>query len=249
MNDFKIEVCSYSVRSAINAEKGGAYRVELCSGFREGGTTPSHGEIETARKNISIKLNVMIRPRGGDFIYSPVEIETMLRDIEAARKLGADGIAAGALMPDGTVDLTAMKKIIEASAPLPVTFHRAFDCVRAPFEALEAIIELGAARILTSGLKKNAPEGKELLAGLVKQSGGRIIIMPGGGINPLNIGELARFTGANEFHLSGKSIIKSGMNYFNEEIDFYSYETIPGGGFVETDAAKIKSAVEMLEKI
>ena len=177
----KVEVCAFSAQSAINAAKAGAFRVELCDNFLEGGTTPGYGTIETARKNISIKLNVLVRPRGGDFLYSSLEFETLLKDIKAAKDLGADGVAVGVLTKDGMIDIGRMKEITALAKPLSVTFHRAFDCTANPYDALDALIELGIDRVLTSGTKSSAYEGKEILAGLVKKADGRIIIMPGGG--------------------------------------------------------------------
>lgn len=246
MNKIKIEVCAFSVQSVINAHKAGAYRVELCSNYPEGGTTPSAGMIELARKSSSIKINVLIRPRGGDFLYSGLEFETIIKDITIAKQLGADGIVTGILDSGGKIDKEKMKEVIKTSAPLPVTFHRAFDCSSDPFEAMESLIELGAARILSSGTKATASEGKELLAMLVENARGRIIIMPGSGIDSSNIKDIARTVKAGEYHLSGKSIITSRMNYVNNEINFSSF---PSGGYIESDEYRIKQVIEILNGI
>ena len=215
----KIEICSNSVESAVKAQEGGAYRVELCAGIPEGGTTPSFGDIRMARQLLqSTKLHVIIRPRGGDFLYSPLELEIMLHDIKVARQLGADGVVFGCLTAEGNVDIPAMKMLMNAVGDMNVTFHRAFDMCKNPQEALEQIISLGCSRILTSGQEPNAVKGIPLLKELVKQADGRIIIMPGCGVNPSNILHIAEETGASEFHFSGRSTYESGMIYRNPNV-------------------------------
>ena len=153
---YRFEICANSVASCIAAQEGGADRVELCAGIPEGGTTPSYGMIKNARKNIGIALNVIIRPRGGDFLYSQSELEEMLYDIKVAKELGADGLVFGCLRSDGTVDMDVMARLMKAAGDTPVTFHRAFDHCNDPFRALEDIIGLGCARILTSGCRPTA---------------------------------------------------------------------------------------------
>lgn len=227
MDKIKLEVCAVSVASCIEAERGGAVRVELCAGMPEGGTTPSYGEISLARESINIGLNVIIRPRGGDFLYSPLEVKTMKADIIMAKLLGADGVVFGCLTPEGDVDKEMCSDIMKDCWGLSTTFHRAFDVCRDPHQALEDIIELGFDRILTSGCKPTAPEGKELLKELVRQAAGRIIIMPGSGVKVSNIKELCDYTGAREFHSSARSAIHSTMQYRSESVSF--------GGTVELD--------------
>src|SRR5438445_9519302 len=146
-----IAVCVDSVESAMAAEAGGAERVELCDNLMEGGTTPSAGAVAAARKKLEIKFHVIIRPRGGDFCYSDVEFEVMKRDVEFAKQLGADGIVIGILLPDGAIDVTRTRELIDIARPMSVTFHRAFDMTRDAFAALETLIDLGIDRILTSG--------------------------------------------------------------------------------------------------
>ena len=215
----KIEICANSVESAVKAQEGGAYRVELCAGIPEGGTTPSFGDIRMARQLLqNTKLHVIIRPRGGDFLYSPLELEIMLHDIKVARQLGADGVVFGCLTAEGDIDIPAMKMLMNAVGDMNVTFHRAFDMCKNPQEALEQIIELGCSRILTSGQEPNAVKGIPLLKELVKQADGRIIIMPGCGVNPSNILHIAEETGASEFHFSGRSTYESGMIYRNPKV-------------------------------
>lgn len=215
----KIEICANSVESAIKAQEGGAYRVELCAGIPEGGTTPPFGDMRMARQMLhQTKLHVIIRPRGGDFLYSPLEQEIMLHDIKVARQLGADGVVFGCLTAEGDVDMVAMKKLMNAVGNMNVTFHRAFDMCKDPFIALEQIIELGCTRILTSGQESNAVKGIPLLKELVKQADGRIIIMPGCGVNPENIKQIAEETNATEFHFSGRSSYESDMIFRNPKV-------------------------------
>lgn len=214
----KFEVCANSVASCIAAQEGGADRVELCSGIPEGGTTPSYGMIKSARESISIDLNVIIRPRGGDFLYSKDELKEMIYDIRTANELGADGLVFGCLTPDGNVDMESMKMLMNEAGQTPVTFHRAFDHTSDPFKALEDIISLGCTRILTSGCRPTAPEGTETLRRLVEKAGDRIIIMPGCGINENNIAETARLSGAREFHFSAREPVESGMSYRNSDV-------------------------------
>ena len=214
-SDFKIEICANSVSSCKAAQEGGADRVELCAGIPEGGTTPSAGMIRSARMSVNIELNVIIRPRGGDFLYSAGEVEEMLYDIETARKLGADGLVFGALTPDGDVDMEVMERLMTAAEGLPVTFHRAFDHTADPLAAMEKIIGLGCVRILTSGQKPDAMQGADMLATLVKAAAGRIIIMPGCGVNASNIKHIASVSGAGEFHFSARTRKESRMLYRN----------------------------------
>ncbi len=211
--DYKIEICANSVASCLEAQKGGAYRVELCASIPEGGTTPSYATIALARELLNIKLHVIIRPRGGDFLYSLLEHNIMLNDIETAKKLNADGVVIGCLTPHGDVDMRRNRELIDAAEGMSVTFHRAFDMSRDPFESLENIISLGCDRLLTSGQQPKAEQGIPLLKQLVQQAGERIIIMPGSGINEYNIAKIARETGAKEFHLSVREKVESNMIY------------------------------------
>lgn len=215
---YKIEICANSVASCIEAQRGGAYRVELCAAIPEGGTTPSYGDIAVARELLDIKLNVIIRPRGGDFLYSALEHTIMLKDIGIARQLGVDGIVIGCLTAEGKVDMDRNGELIDAAGGMSVTFHRAFDMCYDPFESLERIISLGCHRILTSGQQPQATQGVLLLKELVERADDRIIIMPGSGINMQNIATIAKETGAKEFHLSARKPVESGMIYRNPNI-------------------------------
>lgn len=211
---YKFEVCANSVESCVEAQRGGADRVELCAGIPEGGTTPSYGDIVMARKLlITTKLHVIIRPRGGDFLYSDLEREIMLEDVRMARRLGVDGVVFGVLTSDGDIDMDFMRQLMAESEGMSVTFHRAFDVCRNPFVALEQIIELGCDRILTSGQMLKAEDGVDLLKQLVEKAGDRIIIMPGCGVNAGNIAKIAQITGAKQFHFSARSKHESGMQF------------------------------------
>lgn len=244
--EYRIENCAGSAESARRAQLGGAYRIELCAGLPEGGTTPSYGEILATRRAVDIQLNVIIRPRAGDFLYSPLEVEAMLSDIQMARQLGVDGIVVGCLTPEGEVDKPLLRRFVEASAGLPVTFHRAIDVCRDPARALEDIIEAGCARVLTSGGKATALEGAETIAQLVRQAGDRIIIMPGAGVTPENIAELAHRTGAREFHFTGRVPEPSPMRYRHEGVSMGGTVTIDEYAYLFTDPQKIASAREAL---
>lgn len=214
MNDqYILEIAAYSVEGAIEAQSGGASRVELCGNLTEGGTTPSAAVIKLARDRLIIDLNIMIRPRGGDFYYSNIEFETMAKDIEVAKSYGANGVVLGLLLSDGRVDTQRTRMLVDLAAPMSVTFHRAFDMTINPFTALEDIIRCGADRILTSGQENSAPEGVRKIKELVDRAGERIIIMPGSGINEHTVSDVAAVTGAKEFHMSAKKKINGNMEY------------------------------------
>lgn len=215
---FLLEICVDSVASAIAAQEGGAARVELCDNLLEGGTTPSAGTIELARKHLKIGLNVIIRPRGGDFCYSPLEFEIMERDIEIARGLGVDGVVIGLLKPNGTIDKPRTRALIDHARPMSVTFHKAFDMARDPFEALETLIALGVDRVLTSGQEASVLEGMDTVRALVKRAGKRIIIMPGGKISARNLKTILAKAGAREFHAVANSELPSKMRYRNPRV-------------------------------
>src|ERR1022692_2300414 len=220
-----IEVCVDSVASAIAAEKGGARRVELCSNLLEGGVTPSAGLIELVRARTSIGLQVMIRPRGGDFCYTPEEFETMRCDIIAARKLGVDGVVVGILNADGSVDIKRTRQLVELARPLNVTFHRAFDMSADLFCALEDISSTGADRLLTSGGEKTVGQAVHVITRLVKAARGRITIMACGGINDQNAADIIERTGVREIHVGLRTPVASPMLQRNPEV---SMGTAPG---------------------
>jgi copper homeostasis protein len=216
--DLLLEVCVDSVESAMAAELGGALRVELCDNLLEGGTTPSAGAVAVTRDRIAVKLHVMIRPRGGDFLYSQLELDVMRRDIVAAKQYGADGVVFGVLTEDGSVDVEHTRELVEIARPLSVTFHRAFDVTRDPFDALEQLVRLGVDRILTSGQESSVVEGLDVLAELVRRSGDRVVVMPGGGVTERNIAKVVAATGAREIHVTGKTTVESRMLYRNPRV-------------------------------
>ena len=246
---FKVEICVDSPESAILAQSAGADRVELCDNLIEGGTTPGYGTIVTARKNIDIGLNVIIRPRGGDFLYSDLDYDIMRRDIDFCGECGANGIVIGILHADGTVDVERTAMLIEMAHPMEVTFHRAFDMIRDPFSGLEDVIATGANRILTSGHKNQVTDGTELIKQLVGKAHNRIIIMPGGGINISNIEMVARSTGASEFHFTGRKTIESSMTFRKEGIYMGGHPDVPEFSRKIADPDIIKGVIEILTAI
>lgn len=214
-----VEICANGVESCLAAQEGGADRVELCAGIPEGGTTPSYGEIKVARRVLTTtRLHVIIRPRGGDFLYTDLEVERMAEDIAVCRQLGVDGVVFGCLNADGTFDLEKNRYLIECSRGMSVTCHRAFDRAVNPEQALEDVIALGFDRILTSGQQPKAEQGIDLLARLNRQADGRIILMAGSGVTEQNIRRIREATGLNEFHFSGRESVDSAMQYVNPNL-------------------------------
>lgn len=221
---FNLEICIDSLQSAIIAQEAGADRVELCADLLEGGITPSYGMIKLVRKSIKIDLAVMIRPRGGDFCYSDQEFSLMKEDILLAKDLGANCLVFGILTPNGHVDIERTSQLVELTKPLQVTFHRAFDLTRDPFQALEDIITCGADRILTSGQQQTAILGKEIIKDLVIKARQRISIMAGSGVNPDNKVELLNHCGVKELHLTAKKYVDGDMKYRPNKISMSSSE-------------------------
>ena len=247
MKNYQIEICANSAESALKAQLGGAHRVELCAGIPEGGTTPSAGEIFLAAHKLKdTKLHVIIRPRGGDFCYSTLELEIMRTDISLVQMDHVDGFVFGCLTTEGDVDKGAMKYLMEATEGKSVTFHRAFDMCRDPFQALEDIISLGCDRILTSGQQATAVEGIPLIKKLIEQAAGRIIIMPGCGVNPQNIRQIAEETGATEFHFSGRKTIESPMQFRNPKVSMGGTVKVEEYSRLVTDPEIVKEAMKEL---
>jgi copper homeostasis protein len=196
-----VEACVDSVASSLAAERGGARRLELCDALFDGGTTASAGMIAACRAAVSIPIFVLIRPRGGSFVYSEAERDVMRRDVVIARELGANGVVIGGLNPDGRVDVALVKSLIEAAGGLPVTFHRAFDLAPDLESALETLVEAGVERVLTSGGAPTAAEGATALATLVRQARARIVLMAGGGIHEGNVREIVSRSNVAEVHV------------------------------------------------
>ncbi|MDB5232360.1 MAG: copper homeostasis protein CutC [Chitinophagaceae bacterium] len=208
-----LEIAAFNISSALKAAASGADRIELCENIGEGGTTPSYGSLQLARRKISIPVFPMIRPRGGDFIYSDEEFAVMKSDINVCKLLGFEGIVFGILNNNGTIDIKRTSILVEMAYPMEVTIHRAFDRTADPFLALEDIINCGCQRILTSGHVPNADDGKKLIKQLIDKADDRIIIMPGSGVRSNNILQLAEYTGALEMHSSAKKIIPSDSKF------------------------------------
>lgn len=240
-----IEIAVFSLESAIAAYNAGANRIELCSAPAEGGLTPSAATLRLARKYVKIPIHVMIRPREGDFCYSVIEFEAMLLDIAAAKMVGIEGIVAGVLNSDGTVDEKRTAILVDAASPMNVTFHRAFDMTKDQDAALEAIIYAGCDRILTSGGQQTAPLGIERLAELVKKAGDRISIMPGSGVNLDNIKNIAENTGAKEIHLSARSYVPGKMRFKQPLVTMGGIVTIPDYELQRPDEKSIKEILKL----
>jgi copper homeostasis protein len=242
-----LEVCSTSIASSLAAQEGGAQRIELCDNLYEGGTTPSYGTIELVREKLSINVNVLIRPRGSDFVYSDDEMEIIRRDVLKCKELGVNGIVIGFLTPEGEIDLEKTQKITELARTMSVTFHRAFDMCRDPYKALEQLIEIGVDRILTSGQKNMAPDGVELIAELVKLAGERVIIMPGAGLEPENIKEFHRKVKAREYHSTLSEPIESTMQYRRSDVYMGGLSVIPEFNWFQTSVDRVRGFIGELE--
>ena len=217
-SEIVVEICVDSVNSAVAAERGGAQRIELCSDLLEGGITPSAGLIELVRAKVSIGLQVMIRPRGGDFCYDDDEFEIMQRDIGLAKKLGADGVVFGMLDADGRPDKTRCQKLVNLARPMDVTFHRAFDMSADLKRSLDDVCAVGADRILTSGGQPTALQGLETISALVKAAKGRIAIMPGSGIKSENARRIVEESGVREIHAGLGSVVPGPMRFRNSQL-------------------------------
>ncbi|MDE6022694.1 MAG: copper homeostasis protein CutC [Muribaculaceae bacterium] len=212
-----LEICAADIDSVLAAAAGGADRIELCCALSEGGLTPSIGMIEEALRVPGIKVNVLIRPRAGDFVYSEPEILTMLRDIETCTNLGVNGVVLGALTPDGNIDVGNCRRMVNAAKGIHLTFHRAFDICRDPQLATRQIIDLGFDRVLTSGQSRNALSGAQLIQKLVNEFP-EITFIAASGINPDNVSEIMDLTETEEIHASAKTLIHSSMTYRNDDV-------------------------------
>lgn len=213
-----LEICVDSLDSVIASAEAGADRIELCASLTEGGLTPSAGMLAQARAIFPGEIAFMIRPRGGDFVYTPSEIVAMSADIELARDLGADAVVFGCLAPDGTVDIASVETLLEACNGLPSVFHRAFDVSKELDESLEIIADFGFERILTSGGAPTVMDGLDALEALIKLADGRLDILPGGGIKADQVAEIVKKTGANQIHISARTLEKSSMTFQRPEI-------------------------------
>ena len=248
-NRFQLEICCGDLESVAIAVDSGANRVELCSSLATGGLTPSAGRIRNAVNNRkATAIHVLIRPREGDFLYSPDEIDTMLTDIDTCRRLGAQGIVIGALNADGSVDTETCRKLIDASGSMSVTFHRAFDLCNNPQQAMEQIIALGCDRILTSGCAPTALDGVDTLANPHRQAAGRIKILAGSGVNPANAAEIVQRSGVRELHASARSPRQSLMKFRHEGVAMGSPESDEYTRMV-TDQSTVISLLNILNTL
>ena len=250
MKKYTLEICVDSVKSAINAQRGGATRLELCSNLIIGGTTPTKSLFKEVKKNVDIPINVLIRPRFGDFLYSDYDINIIRNEIKIFREAGVNGIVVGVLTKDGEIDVDNMKKFIDEAQNIPITFHRAFDVCKNPIKAFHQLQELKIQNILTSGQAQNCLKGKKLLKELVdlsNKNNEKTRILVGAGLNIENIEEIANFTGAVNFHFSAKKIKQSKMEYRKQNVnmglkEFDEFEIL------ETDDKLVRKMTDYLQK-
>ncbi|RYD56682.1 MAG: copper homeostasis protein CutC [Sphingobacteriales bacterium] len=214
-----LEIAAFNFHSAVLAAQAGADRIEICENTLEGGVTPSLGVVKVLKQLTSVPIFPMVRPRGGDFLYTMHEVEVMKHDIALFKELGCEGVVLGVLTRDGSVDKAVLKELVELASPMEVTFHRAFDRAKDPMAALEDIIEAGCNRILTSGQMPTAKEGMKRLHDLVAAARGRLVIMPGCGVTSQSIREIAEYTGATELHSAAKATERSAMDYKKPELN------------------------------
>lgn len=246
--NYILETCADSVQSAIEAKKGGANRIELCSNLVIGGTSPTESLFRQVKEETGMNVRVLLRPRFGDFCYDQYEFRTILDEVKMFGRLGADGVVIGILNPDGTLNMEQMKILVEEAGDMGITMHRAFDVCQDPYEAMEQCVSLGIDTILTSGQKSSAWEGRDLIKDLVKKSKGRIEILAGAGINPESIAKLAPHTNAKAYHMSGKVVIDSRMEFRREGVPM----GIPGFSEFEiwqTSAENVRKAVQVLQEL
>jgi copper homeostasis protein len=237
------EICVDSVAGVRAAKAAGAHRVELCGNLLEGGTTPSRGMIRQTRMIAGIGLQVIIRPRGGDFLFDDDEFAVMQGDIETAKAEGADGVVIGLLTPEGEVDRARTRELIVQARPLSVTFHRAFDMTRDPFEALEALVGLGVDRVLTSGQEASVLEGLPLITELMRRAGDRIIIMPGGGITKRNVDRIVTAALPREIHFAALEPEAGGMRFRRHHVFMGGELRAPEYDRLVTSVGSIRSVI------
>lgn len=249
MKEYKLEICCFTVESALKAETFGADRIELCDNYREGGTTPSFGAVKIAVNTLKIPVNVIVRPRGGDFLYTSVEYDIIRQDVINIRESGANGVVIGFLKYNGEIDLEKTKEIVSLAKPMEVTFHRAFDMCRDPLTALEQLKETGITRILTSGAQNSVMEGIALLPELVKKAGDQISIMPGCGVNEETLEQLLTKTNAREFHSASKKFEDSKMEYINPNVSMGGFGDVDEYQNVSVDGRKIEAMSQMLREV
>lgn len=244
---YVLECCVDSVESAVHAKEGGADRLELCANLVIGGTTPTLALFEEIRKTVDIRIHALIRPRFGDFLYTPHEVSIICREIEAFRQAGAEGVVIGSLTPDGSLDLEQIKRFLDCAGDMSVTLHRAFDMCCDPFAALQQAKQLGISTILTSGQAPSCIAGIERMKELVKAAGDDITILAGAGINADAVKMLLAQTGLTAFHMSGKKVLNSGMLYRNPDVSM----GLPGMSeydIWQTDTESVRAVRRLLDQ-
>lgn len=248
MENYILECCVDSVESALNAEKGGASRLELCANLPIGGTTPDLALFHQIRKNSDIRIHVLIRPRFGDFHYSKYEMEIMREEIRMFREAKAQAVVIGVLDADGNLDISSMEKLIEEAGEMKITLHRVFDVCKDPFKTMEEAIKLGVNTILTSGQQQSAWKGRDMIRRLICQAEGRIDIMAGSGIDAQTIQKLQPVTGGTSYHMSGKIILDSSMRYRKQEVSM-GLPSMSEYEIWRTSEEKVREAAKVLKNI
>ncbi|MGZ4816181.1 MAG: copper homeostasis protein CutC [Terriglobales bacterium] len=243
-----LEICCGSIDDALQAQAGGAQRVELCSALFLGGLTPSIGTMQHARQQLQIPIMAMVRPRGGGFCYTDAEFATMERDAEAMLANGADGIVFGILREDGNIDLPRTRRLCQIAANKQTVFHRAFDVTPDPFRALDDLVELGITRVLTSGQQDTVPGGADLIRRLIEHAGGRIEVLPGGGIKPYNLADVIARTGCTQVHLTAFKTVTDPSTRHYPNVTFGGSLHPPEDSFQMTDAALVRQIAETLRR-
>ncbi len=245
MSTILIEAAAFTPSSALEAARGGADRIELCSGFAEGGLSPSAGTVAMVREKTDIPINVMVRPRVGDFVYNADELLAMEKEILYYKQIGVNGIVLGVLNEKGEVNVDALKHLVHVARPMSVTFHRAFDQCANLLQELDKLIDCGVDRVLTSGGKPNVTQGLEVLKQLIEHAGYSIIILPGGGITAANANEIVNQLGVKELHLSGKKMVTSAMSKLTVEVNLCSPSEVFDFHWYECDAQRIRAVKEL----
>ena len=248
MKDYILECCVDSVESAIEAQKGGASRVELCSALVIGGLSPSVALFQKVREAIDIKIHVLLRPRFGDFCYTDYEHEIIKEEVKMFRELGADGVVIGTLKQDGSLNMDQMRELVSEAGEMSITLHRAFDMCENPMKALEDVKKLGIHTILTSGQKNSCINGTELLSELVRKAEKKVDILIGGGVDASVIQELYDKTGATSYHMSGKITLDSEMQYRKEDVSM-GVASMSEYEIWRTSSLRVSAAKKVLDKI
>ena len=238
-----IEICVEGIDGLVAAQNAGADRVELCASLLEGGITPSFGTVREALRLATIPFHVIVRPRGGDFLYSEAEFASMLADVAALRDLGIAGVVIGCLTADGDIDEARTAALVQAARPLSVTCHRAFDMTRDASAALEALIRCGVDRVLTSGQRDTAAEGVELLAAMVRLAAGRIVVLGCGALDPANIADVRARTGLTEMHFASLKDVPSAMRFRNPNVGMGGTELDREYRNTVTDGTLVKATI------